>query len=151
MASGIKPLAAEDVKFIAVHCSATSIAQDVGVLEIDRWHRNRGFLKIGYHFVIRRNGKLEIGRPITERGAHVENFNHCSIGICMVGGVDTSKLMKPENNFTKAQFDTLKEVVKSMKAQFPDAVVQGHRDFPEVAKACPSFSVADWLQTVDLS
>ena len=151
MVSGIKPLAPEDVKFIAIHCSATNVSQDVGAAEIDRWHRNRGFLKIGYHFVIRRNGQLEIGRPITERGAHVEDFNHCSIGICMVGGVDMSKQMKPENNFTKNQFDTLKKLVESLKTQFPDAVVQGHRDFPDVAKACPSFSVADWLETVGLT
>lgn len=151
MATGIKPLAPEDVKYIAIHCSATNAGQDVGVTEIDRWHRNRGFIKIGYHFVIRRNGTLEIGRPITERGAHVEDFNHCSIGICMVGGVDMSKRMLPENNFTKFQFDTLKTLVLDLKSKFPQAIVQGHRDFPEVAKACPSFSVADWLETAGIS
>ena len=145
MTGGLKPLAPEDVKYIAIHCSATHPGMDIGVTELDRMHRNRGFLKIGYHFVVRRNGQIEIGRPITERGAHVEDFNHCSIGICMVGGVDASKRMKPENNFTKAQFDSLGVLVSQLQLQFPKATVQGHRDFPNVAKACPSFDVKDWL------
>lgn len=138
----IKALRPQDVKFLAVHCSATSAKQDIGLKEIDRWHRDRGFIKIGYHFVIRRDGTLETGRPLTERGAHVEDHNHESVGICMVGGVNEKG--KPENNFTQAQFNTLLTLLFSLKKTYPTAVVQGHRDFPGVAKACPSFDVKSW-------
>jgi N-acetylmuramoyl-L-alanine amidase len=142
---GIAKLKPEAVKFIAVHCSATSPKQDVGAVDIDRWHRMRGFIKIGYHYVIKRDGTVEVGRPITEVGAHIEDFNHCSIGICMVGGVDASKAMKPENNFTPEQFTALTKVLTQAKKDFPNAVIQGHRDFPKVAKACPSFDVKAWV------
>lgn len=144
----VKQLNPADVSFIAVHCSATQDSMDVGVKEIDRWHRDKGFLKIGYHFVIRRSGVVEVGRPVTEVGAHVEDFNSRSIGICMVGGVN--KQLKAENNFTPAQFASLANLLKELAPQFPQAVVQGHRDFPNVAKACPSFDVRAWLKTVQV-
>lgn len=138
----VRPLAPGDVKFLAVHCAATKPDQDIGVADIDRWHRNQGYLKVGYHFVIRRDGKVEQGRKLSERGAHVEGFNHCSVGICLVGGVDAN--LKPSNNFTEAQFAALKALLADLKASFPGAVVQGHRDFPDVKKACPSFDVKSW-------
>ncbi len=139
----IKALNQEDVKFIAVHCSASWAGADVGVKEIDRWHRDRGCVKVGYHVVIRRNGAIEEGRKLTERGAHIEDFNHCSIGICMVGGVNEKG--QPQDNFTEAQYASLKLLLGNLKATFPEAVIQGHRDFPNVAKACPSFDVKSWL------
>jgi N-acetylmuramoyl-L-alanine amidase len=139
----IKALTPADVKFLAVHCAATQPTADVGVKEIDRWHRDRGFLKIGYHFVIRRNGVVETGRSLNERGAHIEDHNHESIGICLVGGVNAQ--LKAEDNFTKAQKDALAALLRQLKAgPYPHAVVQGHRDFPGVAKACPSFDVKSW-------
>lgn len=142
----IKALTSDAVKFIAIHCSATNPKMDVGVEELDRWHRARGFVKIGYHYVIRRDGTLEIGRPTTEIGAHVEGFNSSSIGVCLIGGVDSSKLMKPEDNFTAAQFGSLRMLLAGLTKLYPSAVVQGHRDFPNVAKACPSFDVKEWLK-----
>lgn len=113
--------------------------------DIDRWHRLRGWAGIGYHWVIRRDGRLEPGRPMNLRGAHVENYNHCAIGICMVGGVDAKG--KPSPNFTPAQMDALRGLLDTLSKQFPKATIQGHRDFPQVAKACPSFDVRTWLQT----
>jgi len=140
-----RPLLADSVKFIAIHCSATPPTQDIGAKDIDRMHRLRGFRCIGYHYVIRRDGTVETGRPLTEPGAHVENWNHCSWGICLVGGVDSK--LKPEANFTPAQLATLSNLVSELLRRAPHATVQGHRDFPNVAKACPSFDVAHWLRT----
>lgn len=131
-------------EFIAIHCSATQGKADIGVTEIRRWHRERGFLDVGYHFIIRRNGVIELGREQEAVGAHVEGFNSVSVAICMVGGLDSK--LKPEDNFTKDQYDTLLILVKKLKADYPEAIVQGHRDFPKVAKACPSFSVSGFLK-----
>ena len=143
--AGPKPLLPEDVKFIAVHCSATPPSRDIGVKELDRMHRERGFRCIGYHFVVRRDGAVEGGRPLNQPGAHVEDFNHCSIGVCLVGGVDDK--LKPEANFTEKQMAALDALLYGLEHDFPNAVVQGHRDFPNVAKACPSFDVKHWRNT----
>jgi len=141
--AGPKPLT--EVKYIAVHCSATPGDRDIGAKELDRMHRERGFRCIGYHFVIRRDGTAETGRPITEPGAHVEDWNHCSLGVCLIGGVDAK--LRAEPNFTEDQLQALRELLVELLTKFPDATVQGHRDFPNVAKACPSFDVRHWLAT----
>ena len=136
--------------FIAVHCSATRPSMDVGVVDIRKWHRAQGWEDIGYHWVIRRNGKLEKGRAENLVGSHVRGFNAVSIGVCLVGGVAQDDFTKAENNFTPAQFATLRELLANLKGRFPQAVIQGHRDFPKVAKDCPSFDVRKWLKSVGL-
>ena len=116
--------------------------------DIDRMHRLRGFLKVGYHFVIKRSGLIEPGRPLDERGAHVEGYNSQSIGICLIGGVDSK--LKPQANFTPEQMAALRALLDTLGGKYPQAVVLGHRDFPNVAKACPSMSISHWLKTGDM-
>ena len=130
--------------FIAVHCSATSENLDIGAKDIDRWHRAQGWTCIGYHFVIRRDGTIEEGRDRNVIGAHVVGFNESSIGICLVGGIDADDIKKAENNYTKEQFDSLKKLLDELKAVYPQAKIQGHRDFPNFKKACPCFDVKEW-------
>jgi N-acetyl-anhydromuramyl-L-alanine amidase AmpD len=129
--------------FIAVHCSATQPKSDIGAPEIKRWHRERGFLDIGYHYVIRRNGVIDAGRPEHAAGAHVVGFNHNSVGVCLVGGINAQG--KSENNFTPEQFERLEMLLRTLKDKYPKAVIQGHRDFPQVAKDCPCFDVKKWV------
>lgn len=131
------------VDYIVVHASATPADMDIGVKEIDRWHRKRGWLRIGYHYVIRRDGHLEEGRPSYMVGAHVQGHNHHSFGVCLVGGLDSEG--NPENNFTPEQFQTLGFVVDLLRDYFGQAKVLGHRDFDDVAKACPCFDVSAYL------
>lgn len=133
-------------KYIAIHCSATRPALDVGVKEIRQWHKNQGWEDIGYHFVIRRDGRVEKGRPVDNVGAHVAGYNSTAVGVCLVGGVSQKDYTKPENNFTPEQWTSLKTLVASLVAKYPGAVVWGHRDFPKVQKACPSFDAKTWAK-----
>lgn len=135
-----------DVKYIAVHCSATKANQDFHAEDIDRWHRAKGWAKIGYHGVIARDGTLEGGRLLDEPGAHVQGYNHESIGICMIGGLDAEG--NPADNFTQAQYDTLIDTLNNLLIKFPKAEIKGHRDFPGVKKACPCFDVKTWWSLV---
>ena len=130
--------------FIAIHCSDTYASQDIGVKEIRQWHTSppRNWSDIGYHYVIRRDGTIEAGRLFSDIGAHVEGYNARALGICMVGG--KGKDGKPENNFTLAQWESLRKRVTASKLMYPSAIVQGHRDFPGVTKACPCFDAKAW-------
>ena len=74
-----------ETRDIVVHCSATPPKMDIGVREIRTWHIKRGFVDVGYHYVIRRDGSVETGRPHDTQGAHVRSFNKFSVGICLVG------------------------------------------------------------------
>jgi N-acetyl-anhydromuramyl-L-alanine amidase AmpD len=98
---------------------------------------------IGYHFVIRRNGAVENGRPVDQIGAHCEGHNTGTIGICMVGGI--SETNRPENNFTPAQFESVQLLINSLKERFPSIIkLSGHNDYAN--KACPSFNVHEKLR-----
>ena len=77
------------ITLIVIHCSAVKPDQQSSAAQIDTWHRQRGFhLGIGYHYVIRRNGVIEAGRPEWMVGAHCQHHNQHSIGICYEGGLD---------------------------------------------------------------
>lgn len=135
------------VKAIVIHCSATPPQQDIGAYEIGERQKKppQSFTSIGYHYVIRRSGVVELGRPKDEQGAHARDggYNHFSLGVCLVGGVDTH--LAPQNNFTPAQWASLRVLIQDLKKEHPGAQVLGHRDIPGVKKACPSFDVATWL------
>lgn len=129
---------------IIVHCSATPPSMDIGAAEIREWHMAKGWADIGYHYVVRRNGQLEEGRPIERAGAHAKGRNANSIGICLVGGVDADG--NPADNFRGSQKTKLRVLIRDLRRQFPAIrSVIGHRDVPGVAKACPSFDVRAWL------
>jgi N-acetylmuramoyl-L-alanine amidase len=134
------------ITHLVVHCSATPPALDVGVKEIRRWHvEGNGWDDVGYHYVIRRDGLVEEGRPVEQVGAHVSGHNASTIGICMVGGIAADST--PQNNFNSRQFDALYALLLTLHHKFPGAEVLGHRDFPGVAKACPCFDVRDWCKS----
>ena len=124
-----------NINLIIVHCSATPEGRNVSVADIDRWHRERGFDGIGYHYVVYIDGSVHEGRPLNKVGAHCKGHNVHSIGICYVGGVDLNG--KPKDTRTLAQKDALVNLLMRLKRRFPKAVIRGHRDF--AAKACPSF------------
>ncbi len=130
---------------IIIHCSATRPSQDVDAREIDGWHRAQGYLCIGYHYVIRRNGIIELGRHQDEVGAHAKGCNASSVGVCLVGGVTEKNVKKAENNFTPEQMDSLKALVSALKQHYPNAVIIGHRDV-NPGKACPSFDAKAWAR-----
>jgi N-acetylmuramoyl-L-alanine amidase len=138
----VKP---EQVKFLVVHCSATPASMDIGAREIDRWHRAKGWTMIGYHFVIRRNGSVEVGRRIDQVGAHAAGFNSRSLGLCLVGGLSEDGRTAVDN-FTAIQKTMLRTRLNMLKsAGYKHAEVLGHRDLPNVHKDCPSFDVRSWF------
>ena len=133
---------------IILHCSATPASMDIGAKEIRDWHVNGNHWRdIGYHWVIRRDGTVEKGRPEWQSGAHCLNHNANSIGVCLVGG--TKKDVRiPEDNFTEAQFASLAKLVRELLIRYPGAAIHGHCEY--AAKACPVFSVKEFLRKYGL-
>ena len=124
------------IKEIIVHCSATPEGKDYTVQDIRRWHLQRGFKDIGYHYVIYRDGSIHTGRPVANIGAHCTGHNRNSIGICYIGGVATD-CKTPKDTRTEAQKKALKSLLWRLHQQYPKATIHGHREFAK--KACPSF------------
>jgi N-acetylmuramoyl-L-alanine amidase len=124
---------------IILHCAASRPDQDIGAAEIDAWHRARGWSGIGYHWVIRRDGTIEAGRPEAQMGAHVRGHNQSTIGVCLVGGYAASADDAPEDHFTLEQLRALAGLLRDLRRRFPGASVTGHNAY--AAKGCPGFRV----------
>ena len=133
---------------IFIHCAYTPADMDIGVQEITKWHtdpppKGKGWADIGYHYVIRRNGVVEKGRPIEEEGAHAKGHNGDSIGICLVGGKIGVK--KAGFNFTRAQMVAVEEMCAILCVQYKLTFnnIHGHNEVSN--RDCPCFDVQAYL------
>lgn len=124
------------IKEIIVHCSATPEGKDYSVDTIRKWHLQRGFADIGYHYIIYRDGSIHTGRNEYVIGAHCKGHNSNSIGVCYIGGVAADG-KTPKDTRTSEQRQSLLKLLKELKVKYPKASIHGHRDFS--SKACPSF------------
>ena len=122
---------------IIIHCSATPAGRAHTVQDLDRWHRQLGLKKIGYHYIIYLDGSVHVGRPVDEAGAHCAGHNQHSIGVCYIGGYDEN--FQPCDTRTPEQRDALRQLVEELQQQYPGATVHGHSEFAD--KACPCFNV----------
>ena len=86
---------------IIVHCTATPRSRNVSAADVDRWHRQRGFNQIGYHYLIRLDGSVETGRPESSVGAHCLGHNAESIGVAYAGGTERGALIRGHRDFAR--------------------------------------------------
>lgn len=129
-----------DIKEIIVHCSATPEGKDFTVSDIKKWHLQRGFSDVGYHYVIYRDGSINKGRDESIIGAHCTGHNKYSIGVCYIGGVKADG-KTPKDTRTEAQKNSLLTLLRELKAKYPKASIHSHRDYAN--KACPSFDATN--------
>ena len=131
------------VRFITIHCAATPEGRDVKAATISKWDIQR-FGQVSYHWVVELDGSKHATLPDNIKGAHVGKNNTGNIGICYVGGMDADNAA-PKDTRTPAQKQAIRELVALYKLKYPGAILRGHRDWPGVAKACPSFDVGTQL------
>lgn len=141
------------VTAIVIHYSATVIEKSYTAADIDRWHREKGYREIGYHYFIRRDGTVETGRDLTqpgrfEMGAHSRGENDSSIGICYEGGVRAAAPNTGFDSRTPEQIEAMIALIRDLMERFPGAVVRGHREMPGAATQCPGFLASAWWDHV---
>ena len=124
------------ITLIVIHCSGVRPEQQTSAKQIDEYHRSKGWKCIGYHYVVRRDGTVEKGRPLAEPGAHVVGHNRYSIGICYEGGLDANDV--DADTRTPEQVKALRKLVERLHGAFPKAVIVGHHDL-NPSKPCPCF------------
>ena len=124
------------INLIVIHCSATRCDRPFPVTSLIACHAARfGFT--GYHYYITRDGQMYQTRHENLVGAHAKHYNKHSIGICYEGGLDPQG--RPADTRTPAQRHALVALLRSLKQDYPDALILGHRDLPHVSKRCPCF------------
>jgi N-acetylmuramoyl-L-alanine amidase len=141
---------------IVIHCSATREDQDYTFEDCLRDHKARGFRKLGYHFFIRKDGTVHVGRSLNEIGAHAgKEHNASSIGICYEGGVKANgNVRNPKDHKdtrTAIQRTAMLNCILEVMNAFSIKRIVGHRDLSpdldgdgvvephEWIKSCPCF------------
>lgn len=103
-------------------------ASHASVEDINRWHLGNGWAGIGYHYYIRKDGKVYRGRPEWAVGAHAKGHNSRAIGICCEGAYMTETM-------PAAQLAALKALIREVMAKYPGAKLLRHKDVNETD--CP--------------
>ena len=134
---------------VIIHCTATRANWWQGkstvakAAEVERWHLDRGFSSIGYHWIIDRDGTTIAGRPEEMTGAHVRGHNSQSIGITLLGGHGSNADDEFDDHFTPEQEIALRKLIDDIKRRHPIKKVTGHNAYSP--KACPGFRVGPFL------
>ena len=125
------------IKRIVIHVTDSDNSLDIGFEDINRWHKKRGWLSksgisCGYHYIVRRSGLVEVGRPIEEVGAHAYGYNRDSIGIVWVG----------RKNPDSDQFASLKQLVRALMINYEIDIdnIVGHYEV-DPKKTCPNLDM----------
>lgn len=128
-----------DIRYIVIHCTAGS--QKSTARDVIAYHtKTLGWSVPGYHFIIDPDGNITEAVPVTQNSNGVKGRNSQCINIAWIGGVDTGRPgLPPIDNRTEAQRTALRRLLHRLRTICPRAEILGHRDFPQVNKACPSF------------
>jgi N-acetylmuramoyl-L-alanine amidase len=124
------------IKRIILHCSATEAGKDFDVDDVRKWHKQRGWSDVGYHFVITLDGKVQMGRSWEMIGSHTQGHNSDSLGVCYIGGVKDGKAA---DTVTPEQDKSIRNLIAALRTIFGPLSLHGHNEFAN--KACPSFKV----------
>jgi N-acetylmuramoyl-L-alanine amidase len=133
-----------NIKYIVLHCTATPT--NTTIESIKRfWKEQRGWGDTpGYHYLIQRDGTVVQLLDEAKNSNGVYQHNSACINIAYLGGID--KEGKPTDNRSDSQKHAMFDLIVSLTEKYEGAEVLGHRDFPNVHKACPCFDVKDWLK-----
>lgn len=132
------------INLIVVHCSATREECALSSEDLDQMHRLRGFKGTGYHFYIRRDGKILATRPLEHNGAHAKGFNANSIAVCYEGGLDSEG--RPADTRTPEQRESLQLLVLQLLDNFPGCRVCGHRDLSPDLNKNGEIEPKEWIK-----
>jgi len=145
-----------DISELIVHHADTYENMDTNVEDIDSWHKNppkgqQPFDQIGYHFIIRRDGRIQVGRNVNTPGAHARGRNEKSIGIAFIGGrrghSNEKGLIRSADTFTDAQWKTFDKFIGVFLHAYPNSNLLGHRDVDPERRTDPEFDVKDYVRS----
>ena len=127
-----KVLPRRKINYLVVHC--TGAAQNQSVTSIKQyWRQHLKWKNFGYHAIIDKYGKIHWLASEDTICNGVGGFNKNSLHVCYIGG-------QHKDDRTDAQKTSIIFVLKKWRQRHLKAIIQGHRDFPNVAKACPQFN-----------
>lgn len=127
------------IRRVFLHCSASDNPEHDDISVIRKWHAQRGFTDVGYHWFIKKDGTVQAGRSVDQIPAAQQGHNTGTLAICL-HGLDKLK-------FTEAQFESLRALCREINTIHQGKVTfHGHCEVS--SKTCPVF---DYRKVLHLS
>lgn len=153
---------AKKLKYLVLHCTATPAGREVTGDDIRRWHTSpvsqggRGWKQVGYTDLFHLDGSVErlvdnnedMNVDPWEITNGAAGYNSVSRHIVYAGGVDANDVNKAVDTRTPAQKEAMRRYVLDFHKRFPGVKIVGHNQL--AAKACPSFDVPEWLESIGI-
>lgn len=138
------------IQFVTLHCTATPEGRPNTAEEVTQWDIER-FGQPSYHYVICLDGSVHQTLREDQRGCHTALHNTGNLGISYVGGTACMNAGgQPKDTRTPEQKAAQEKVIRDILTRHPHVKIRGHRDWPHVAKACPSFDAKTFLNSIGL-
>lgn len=153
---------AKKLKYLVIHCTATPEGREVSAADIRRWHTSappagRGWKQVGYTDLFHLDGSVE--RLVkNNEDAQVDpweitngaaGYNSISRHVVYVGGVDADNVKEARDTRTPEQREAMKRYVLDFHRKHPSVKIVGHYQLAN--KACPSFDVPAWLESIGIN
>lgn len=144
-----------DVSEVVIHATETYTNANIGSEEIHLYHNEKGFDGIQYHYVIRRDGRLQRGRPpdkISDASSEKGHSDRC-LDLVLVGGLNCPSGtenpldFRSVQSFTREQMATLEAFLEAFYRRYPGGQVFGHNDILESVED-PYFDVLSYVKTL---
>ena len=133
----------EATDMIVLHHTGNPSDDDLSAAEINASHQGQGWTCIGYHYVIRKDGTVELGRPHWTVGAHAYGHNSHTIGIHVCGNFE-------EAEPTSEQIESLAILLANLCTDYGLTIdrdhIAGHREL--MSTACPGRNLYEMMDTV---
>lgn len=130
-----------EIKYIAVHCTAGPQRQTIADLQAE--FKRKGWKNPGYHYVISPDGKITQLLDEGKISNGVKGYNSVSVNVAYIGGIADGKAT---DNRTDAQKKSLRQLLANLKRKYPEAVIQGHRDFSPDANKNGRIEPHEWVK-----
>ena len=152
---------AKRLKYLVIHCTATPEGREVSADDIRRWHTSvppagRGWKQVGYTDLFHLDGSVE-RLVANNEDAQVDpweitngaaGYNSISRHVVYVGGVDADNVKEARDTRTPEQREAMMHYVLDFHRRHPLVKIVGHCQL--AAKACPSFDVQEWLESIGI-
>lgn len=126
-----------EINYITIHCSDSDVPDHDDIKVIERWHRLRGFRKVGYNYFLTKSGSIQVGRDEGEILAHAKGHNKHHIAICLSGSKE----------FTGAQYFNLVQLIANIRERHNIKRIFYHNELNK-HKTCPNVKF-DFIETIN--
>ena len=132
-----------ETDMIVLHHTGNPYDDDLSAEEINASHQAKGWTCIGYHYVVRKDGTVEQGRPHWTAGAHAYGHNSHTIGIHVCGNFEIGEP-------TDAQIESTAMLLANVCTDYGLPIdrdhIVGHREL--MGTACPGRNLFSQMDTI---